>query len=303
MTIPTIRAMPEADIHIDEALILDLLKDQHPEFAAMEIEFHASGWDNMMYRLGSDLCVRLPRRKAAASLIINEQQWLPFLAPQLPLPVPCPLKTGGPSGTYPWKWSIIPWFSGKSADQTEINTQNASELGAFLKALHIPAPDNAPENPFRGVPLHQRAQGVEERLNRLRQKTDLITPRILNHWAAGVKASYNENRPKCWLHGDLHPQNIIVNPNGVTAVIDWGDMTSGDTATDLALAWMLFQQPENRRIFLESSSNGHNHSEAVLNRAAGWAVLFGVVLLETGMANNPRHEAMGRRILRNLERG
>ncbi|MER7151067.1 phosphotransferase [Streptomyces lydicus] len=42
------------------------------------------------------------------------------------------------------------------------------------------------------------------------------------------------------LHGDLHPANILVDRGRIRAVIDFGDITSGDPATDLSVAWMLF---------------------------------------------------------------
>jgi aminoglycoside phosphotransferase (APT) family kinase protein len=39
----------------------------------------ASGWDKAVYRLGDNLCVRLPRRQVAVELLRNEQRWLPTL--------------------------------------------------------------------------------------------------------------------------------------------------------------------------------------------------------------------------------
>jgi aminoglycoside phosphotransferase (APT) family kinase protein len=42
-----------------------------------------------------------------------------------------------------------------------------------------------------------------------------------------------------WLHGDLHPANILVDRGSISAVIDFGDITAGDPAADLAVAWML----------------------------------------------------------------
>jgi aminoglycoside phosphotransferase (APT) family kinase protein len=46
--------------------------------------------------------------------------------------------------------------------------------------------------------------------------------------------------PPIWLHGDLHPFNLVVNQGRLSAVIDFGDLCAGDPATDLAVAWMLF---------------------------------------------------------------
>jgi aminoglycoside phosphotransferase (APT) family kinase protein len=41
-----------------------------------------------MYRLGADMAVRLPRRAGAVTPMAKEHEWLPRLAPHLPLPVP-----------------------------------------------------------------------------------------------------------------------------------------------------------------------------------------------------------------------
>ena len=43
-----------------------------------------------------------------------------------------------------------------------------------------------------------------------------------------------------WLHGDLHPTNVLVHAGRLSAVIDFGDITAGDPATDLSVAWMMF---------------------------------------------------------------
>ena len=49
-----------------------------------------SGWDNRSFRLGDDLLVRLPSAEGYAGAVAKEQEWLPRLAPLLPLPIPEP---------------------------------------------------------------------------------------------------------------------------------------------------------------------------------------------------------------------
>ena len=93
------------------------------------------------------------------------------------------------------------------------------------------------------------------------------------------------------------PRNVLVDQGVISGIIDWGDITSGDPATDLASAWMLFPDPQDRQELWKAY--GHV-SEPTLRRAMGWAVLFGVVLLDTGLADHPGHEAIGRRILAHL---
>nr|MCU0493970.1 hypothetical protein [Chloroflexaceae bacterium] len=75
---------------------------------------------------------------------------------------------------------------------------------------------------------------------------------------------------------------------------DWGDITAGDCATDLAAIWMLFADAPTRRAAL--AAYGHL-SEATLQRARGWAVLFGAMLLDSGLVDHPRHAAIGEQTL------
>jgi hypothetical protein len=43
--------------------------------------------------------------------------------------------------------------------------------------------------------------------------------------------------------------------------------------------------------------------QATWLRARGWATLFGVLLLDNGLANNPRHAKMGELTLRRIADG
>src|SRR5271167_3499522 len=109
---------------IDAALVKTLLQAQHPDLADQSIEPFASGWDNAIFRLGGQLCVRLPRREVSAALLANEQQWLPLLAERLPLPIPSPVRIGRPDANFPWSWSVLPWLPGVTADQAKLHAES-----------------------------------------------------------------------------------------------------------------------------------------------------------------------------------
>ncbi|MBD1876349.1 aminoglycoside phosphotransferase family protein [Nodosilinea sp. FACHB-131] len=309
---------PDAEVLIDSILVQRLLHDQHPDLAHLDIVPVDAGWDNAMFRLGDSgtdtgfesvpvsrmpqalrcanrLSVRLPRRQIAAALIEHEQTWLPRLAAQLPIAVPVPFRVGVPACGYPWRWSILPWLSGSPADLEPPHPEQASRFGEFLRALHTPAPANAPRNPFRGVPLKDRAAAISERLARLEPKTNLITPTLKALWQTALSAPIDT--PPTWLHGDLHPRNILVEDGVLTGIIDWGDITSGDIATDLAAVWMLFEDGTARRGAIAAYGP---ISEATIQRALGWAIFFGVVLLDTGLMDHPRHAAIGEKTLQRI---
>lgn len=283
---------PSAEVEIDALLVSQLLAEQHPDLQNLPIQFVAAGWDNSMFRLGDRLAVRLPRRAFAAKLLENEQYWLPQLAKRFPIAVPVPYRVGLPNPLYPWHWSVIPWLPGHTADEIQLSAAHAQQLALFLKALHIAAPEHAPQNPFRGVPLIQRATMLKERLQRVEAQTALITPTIRSLWQQAVDAPIDLE--PTWIHGDLHPRNILVDTGGITGVIDWGDLTAGDRATDLAAFWCLFREQHVRQQAIDAYGG---LSEATLARARGWAILFGLLLLDSGLVDHPDHAAIGQKIL------
>lgn len=299
MVAPVIHhSKPAADIEIDEALVRALLREQHQDLADLPLQSMDSGWDNAMFRLGDALAVRLPRRVATTKLIEHEQKWLPQLAPLLPIPVPAPVRTGQPADNYPARWSIVPWLKGRNADLCEPRADQAERLAAFLCALHRPAPADAPFNPWRGVPLRERAEQIAERIRRLEQHSTLLNDDVVRIYHEAMSAPVDV--APTWLHGDLHGGNLLVDDGVISGVIDWGDMTSGDRATDLATLWMNFADRKARENAMRAC-NGV--SDATWLRARGWAVFFGITLGTSGLAGDTRHALMARRTLERVVAG
>ena len=65
---------PPAEFPVDEALARRLVGAQFPDLADLPIAFAASGWDNVMFRLGDRLALRLPRRPIGARRMAIEQR-------------------------------------------------------------------------------------------------------------------------------------------------------------------------------------------------------------------------------------
>jgi aminoglycoside phosphotransferase (APT) family kinase protein len=283
--------MPAAEVDVDEEFVQALLAAQHPDLAGLPLRLLANGWDNVSYRLGTDLVVRLPRREVAAVLMKHEQRWLPILAPRLPLPIPAPVRIGRPQGTYPWSWSVVPWQPGRIAATTAIAdpAAEARRLGAFMAALHRPAPADAPVNPVRGGPLGERAFAFEERLERLGAAVESAAVR--DRWEESVAAA-PWSGPPVWLHGDLHTANLLVDGGALSAVIDFGDITGGDPATDLAVAWMVFE-PDDRVTLRQECGTSDDDT---WRRARGWALHLALAYLAHS-ADNALMAGIGRRAL------
>lgn len=291
-----ITSTPLAEIEITHGLIRRLISDQMPELSEMPIHIMEAGWDNLMVRIGKDQALRLPRRAAAVDLVLKEKIWLPKLAPLLPLPIPVPTKFGTPTEYYPYPRSLQTWLPGIAADLAAPDADQATVLARFLKRLHtLSFEENLPGNPTRDCGLREKKIDTEIRMKDLQNTTQLITPCIKDLWAQGLIADIDA--PPCFISGDIHARNVLVQNGKISAIIDWGDMCAGDPATDLAGIWGLFDDPNARQTAVQT----YAPSPAMLIRAKAWAVFYGVILLHTGQKDTPRHAKMGADILRRLD--
>ena len=279
-------AHPPAEVTLTVEDVDRLIASQHPSLRG-PLELVAHGWDNDLFRLGDDLAVRLPRRQLAAPLIEHEQRWLPRIAERMPVPIPAPVALGVPTETYPWAWSIVPWFGGRGASESDAASRDAiaEQLADALLALHTPAPPDAPANPYRGVPLADRDGVVRERL--------APHPALLAVWEAALTTPAWSG-PRLWLHGDVHPGNVLIEGGRMSALIDFGDLTSGDPANDLSAAWLFFTATGRARF---RARFGDRYDDATWERARGWAAAFAGIALDT-----PEHGfgALGAHALREL---
>ncbi len=269
------------DFEFDEAFVRSLLEEQHPDLAGLELRRVEGGWDNQMWRLGDDLAVRLPRTPRAPALLRKEHRWLPELVPRLPLPVPIPVRAGDPSKRFPNFWTVTTWVAGEPADRAPVGRMDAAEtLAAFLKALHRPAPADAPADPHRGVALSVFAEDAGRRFGAMSASGE-DTADLEAVWNDALTAP-EWSGPPLWLHADLHPANVVVEDRTLSGVLDFGDLCTGDPATDLAAAWLLLPTGAARRFFAAYA----DADEATVRRARGWALMKCLALIEIGRAGD-----------------
>ena len=80
--------------------------------------------------------------------------------------------------------------------------------------------------------------------------------------------------PPTWLHGDLAPDNMLLNEGRLSAVIDWGGLGVGDPATELLPAWNLF-----RGASREAYREALGFDDATWARGRGLALSTSIVAL------------------------
>lgn len=300
--------LPRAEIDVQPSLVASLLADQHPDLAGLPLRPAGNGWDNALFRLGEDLVVRLPRRAAAEPLMVGEQRWLPGLTAQLTLPTSVPVRTGGPGAGYPWHWSVCRWIGGAAGITVPRAERGrmARPLARFLLEFQQPAPADAPVSPVgRGGPLAARDDVVRLRLASLAALPGVAAGRLVRAWDRALEAPAWAGTP-LWLHGDLHPANVVVAPDGTPAgVVDFGDLCSGDPATDLAAAWLHFDAA-GRSAFRAELEGLRATDAATWARARGWALSMGTAMAASS-DDSPAFFSLGAEtlteVLRDVPRG
>jgi len=227
------------ELDVPESLVRALLEEQFPQWADLPLErVEPDGTVNVIYRLGDDLSVRLPRRDGPEEEDDVEALWLPFLAPRLPVEVPLPLGRGRPGSGYPWYWSIHTWLHGESPE----GPLRAEELADLLRALQGLETAGAPEPAGgRGRLLALRDLAVRDALERVE------APGALELWELAMAAPEWAGA-RVWVHADLDARNVLVRDGRLTGVIDWGGMGAGDPAVDVMAAWKLVARDERERL-------------------------------------------------------
>jgi aminoglycoside phosphotransferase (APT) family kinase protein len=264
-------ARPAAEVRIDVPLVRRLVAAQFPHWASLAVvQVESAGWDNTIFRLGSDLAVRLPRRRIGAEQVGKEHRWLPILAPHLPLAVPVPLGRGVPGEGYPWHWTVCPWLNGELAALRRVADmgRTAVILARFIAALQAIDATGGPVHEFRGVSLAARDHNTRASAAVLGDSFD--TGAALRVWEAALAVPAWTGRPT-WMHGDLHPANLLVERRELSAVIDFGLLSVGDPACDLMVAWTYLSN-DSRKAFRSVLAV----DDATWSRGRGWALQFGL---------------------------
>ena len=279
--------MPEAELHPTAALVRRLLESQLPaslqELAGRPLGPVSRGWDNAMFRLGPSHVVRLPVRRASVPCLLNEMRWTAEASASLaPLGVEAPRQvfSGGPGAGYPWPWTVAQWIEGEAVALLPVGRRDrlAPDLARALVALHRPAPQGAPRNPYRGVPLADRIGAVAERWPSVDAALGAHRGERLRRIVGDGLRAAPWRRPPVWLHGDPHPWNLVHRQERLAGLIDFGDVCAGDPASDLATAWLTLDATQ-RSAFRGIADASGRYDDDAWRRAAAWAAIYVTALV------------------------
>lgn len=271
------------EVETDALLVGRLLARQFPQWADLPVTLVPSyGTDHDIYRLGQHLAARLPRIGWATDQAAKEAEWLPRLAPQLPLALPVPVAMGQPDVGYPFDWAVYEWLPGENANGTLGDLEQAAiDLAGFITALRAADIAGAPVRArgSRGGPLPERDDDVQRSIAELGDRVDGAA--ALCSWKQSLDAPVWDGA-EVWVHGDLLPGNVLVVDGRLTAVIDFGGLNVGDPACDLQPAWNMFTGGSRRTFLTELEVD-----EAARLRGRGWALSQAVIALPYYWDTNP----------------
>ena len=288
------RQLHEGEVHIDGDLVRRLVSDQFPQLSDLDIEpAESMGTVNAIYRLGSDMYLRLPRLEAWARDLEKELHWLPLLRPHLSLRVPEPIAKGHPAFGYPFAWAVYRWLEGStySADRIGSERDAAEGLGIFVSELRSFHSSVGPRS-TRDAPLRLRDAQVQDVMRTLDGEID--GPGVTEVWRASLDAPEWDQRP-VWTHGDLLPPNLVVRDQRIDAVIDFGNTGLGDPAVDVIAAWTVFRG-EGRETFRATL----NVDDATWTRARGLALHQALLIIPYYRDSNPAFASMAKRTIDQL---
>ena len=273
-----------------------MIASQFPDWRQLNLRpIPYTGTDNAIFRLGKEMVIRLPRIHWAAKQPETENQWLPLLAPHLPLSIPKPLRLGESEFGYPWKWSVHEWLQGENALSEPVNDpgEAALSIAEFASAMHhfdyTQVTAAAPPCGARGVPLQERDSETRAAILSLTSLIDVET--ATSAWEDALAAPPWNGPPVC-LHGDLAPGNLLVSQGRLSAVIDFGELAIGDPACDLKVAWN-YLDPSSRKVF----RNALDVDEAAWRRGRGWALSVALIALPYYLETNPAIVSASRRTI------
>jgi len=284
---------------INIQLATQLINEHFPQWAGLAIEPVASaGTDNALFHLGEAMLIRLPNAQWAYQQVEKEQRWLPLMADHLPIDIPRPIAMGRSSVAFEHSWSIYNWLDGSDLSQQSLENldQAAIDLAAFIRALQSRNSSGGPRagahNNYRGIDLSKLDSVVRSSIDELGSRID--GPVISELWQCALNESPWQQAP-VWLHGDIHPGNILAKHGRISAVIDFGLMGVGDPACDLLVAWNLLAH-DSRQLFRQHLQV----DDSTWARGRGWALYTALVALPYYWSSNPVIVAMAQRTLNEI---
>jgi macrolide phosphotransferase len=189
---------------------------------------------------GRQWIVRCPRTAAAGARLEAEGRLLTALAGWLPYTVPAvegsaTLKEGGRAVVH----RTLPGAP-VDLDGLEPDGPLTAALGRALAALHD-VPDRLIED--AGLPGYTADEYRQRRLAEVDRAavSGHVPSALLSRWEQALEEAGAWRFVPCVVHGDLAPENVLVDDKRVTGMLEWAETRIADPADDFA--WLASSCP------------------------------------------------------------
>jgi aminoglycoside phosphotransferase (APT) family kinase protein/predicted MFS family arabinose efflux permease len=287
------RKLHEGEVDIDESLVRRLLRTQLPHLADRRLEVvQSTGTVNAIFRLGPDLCVRLPRHEHWADDLRKELEWLPRLALHLSLTVPEPVARGEPGSGFPYPWAVFRWIPGEPLTRGSFRDEGeaARDLARFVAELRRIDPTGAP--PSGRQPLRELDDVTRDAIASASGAID--THAASAAWDTCLRAPEWQGAP-VWRHCDLIPPNLLLQDGRLAAVLDFGGAGIGDPAIDIVPAWAAFGEKGRDRF-----RSALDVDDGTWARARGLALHQALLIIPYYAETNPGFVVVAKRTVREV---
>lgn len=291
--------MHEDELDVDAELVRRLIADQFPQWSSLPIVHVApAGTVNAIFRVGDSLTARLPLHgggdpSEVREWLAEEAQAASEFAAVSPVPSPLPIALGAPGYGYPLSWAVQTWLPGRDAiaEDPSGSPAFARELAKLLACLR--ATDTRGRR-FSGEGRGGHLPDHDEWMDLCFAKSDgLVDVHSLRPLWEDLRV-LPEVDADVMCHGDLTPQNVLVNGTRLVGVLDTGGFNAADPALDLVSVWHLLDHEQRQEVRQQLQCG-----EVQWRRGMAWALQQAMGLVWYYAETNP---VMSRWGLRTLDR-
>lgn len=255
-----------------------------------DIQEIGEGFDNTVFLINQEVIFRIVRREVGLRFTKNELIAIPLLNGNLNLKIPRFIKTG--LYLNKWIWVSYNLIKGKPLyyfdDAQELRKNSVKKIAEFLKGLHA-----LDVEPFQRAGLADDWCGhmnLEKRIpyaeNKIKELTSKNWIELNPQWLIlieSVRSLKMTNITKV-IHGDFKASHILFDNSAPSGVIDWGDVHLGHPASDLSIAFSMFDESCREEFF----SFYGDVSEEVLMLSKFRALFHTLAILEYAQSTNQK---------------